>query len=216
MMTVRVDLSFEQNDPLLKFPTQRELRQEHERQRLMHVKYFEDQMRVLKDRQAQELLTVPYETGSGIQHLAVSAPTTPPRLITQLSDDSIPVTKANKRKSVTYAPTVNVSPDLVPNPTGFTRAAGAKSMPASRRTSASEHDEDLAVHIQGLSLAGGHSTAPSPGPGGIPASAMYRGNGRYSDEQYASTYNAGMMLDEQLDKEMHSEGFSPPEVSLCL
>jgi len=180
-------------------------------------------MRVLKERQAQELLTLPYEAGSGLQHLAVSAPTTPPRLNAQLSDDNVPLsrqnrpfldggslTKADKRKSVTYAPTVNLSPDLATNPTGhnFTRAAGAKSMPASRRTSASEHDEDLAVHIQGLSLAGGHSNSASPAPAPAPAppSAMYRGNGgRYNDEQYASIYNAGMMLDEQLDKEMHSE-----------
>jgi hypothetical protein len=106
---------------------------------------------------------------------------------------------------------VNLSPDLATHPTGlnFTRAAGAKSMPASRRTSASEHDEDLAVHIQGLSLAGGHSITASPAPPGpVPPPAMYRGNGRYSDEQYASVYNAGMMLDEQLDKEMHSECLS--------
>ena len=179
-------------------------------------------MRVLKERQAQELLTLPYETGTGLQHIAVSAPTTPPRLNAQLSDDNIPasrqsrpfldgesLTRADKRKSVTYAPTVNLSPDLATNPSGlsFTRAAGAKSMPASRRTSASEHDEDLAVHIQGLSLVGGHSPAASPAPasGPVPPSTMYKGNGRYTDEQYASIYNAGMMLDEQLDKEMHSE-----------
>jgi hypothetical protein len=197
------------------------LKQEHERQRLIHVKYFEDQMRALREKQAQELLHLPYETGTGLQHLAVSAPTTPPRLNAQLSEDNIPsrqirpfldgesLTKADKRKSVTYAPTVNLSPDLANNPAGinYTRAAGAKSMPASRRTSASEHDEDLAGHIQGLSLAGGHSTTASPGPGPVATAALYRGNGRYSDEQYASVYNAGMMLDEQLDKEMHSESF---------
>jgi hypothetical protein len=177
-------------------------------------------MRALRERQAQELLHLPYEAGPGLQHLAVSAPTTPPRLSAQLGDDKIPntrlirpfldgepLTKADKRKSVTYAPTVNLSPDLATNPTGvsFSRAAGAKSMPASRRTSASEHDEDLAVHIQGLSLAGGHSSTASPAPGPVPAPGMYRRNGPYSDEQYASIYNAGMMLDEQLDKEMHSE-----------
>ena len=181
-------------------------------------------MRALRERQAQELLNLPYEAGTGLQHLAVSAPTTPPRLNTQLTEDNIlnsrqvrpfrdgeHLTKADKRKSVTYAPTVNLSPDLAVNPTGinFTRAAGAKSMPASRRTSASEHDEDLAVHIQGLSLAGGHSMAASPASGPTPAPVLYRGNGRYTDEQYASIYNAGMMLDEQLDKEMHSKYFGP-------
>jgi len=42
---------------------------------------------------------------------------------------------------------------------------GAKSMPASRRTSASEHDEELAGHLQGLSLAGDRSNRISPAPG---------------------------------------------------
>lgn len=78
-------------------------------------------------------------------------------------------------------------------------------MPASRRTSASSHDEDLAIHIQGLSLAGDRSTRASPIPGPV-----LRGNGRYGVDEgarYASTYNAGMMLDEQLDQEMHSMFF---------
>lgn len=38
-------------------------------------------MRALEHQQAQELLSIPYDSnGNGIQHLAVSAPTTPPRL----------------------------------------------------------------------------------------------------------------------------------------
>lgn len=81
-------------------------------------------------------------------------------------------------------------------------------MPASRRTSASSHDEELAVHIQGLSLAGDRPTRASPAPAPVSASVLLRGNGRYGDDEgarYASTYNAGMMLDEQLDQEMHSE-----------
>jgi hypothetical protein len=128
----------------------------------MNVEYFEDQMRALRETQAQELLNLSYEDGTGPQHLAVSAPTTPPRLNTQLTEDNILNSrpfrrdgehlKADKRKSVTYAPTVNLSPELAVNPTGinFTRAAG---------------------------------------------------------EQYASIYNAGMMLDERLDKEMRSKCF---------
>jgi len=121
---------------------------------------------------------------------------------------------ADKRKSVTYAPSVNasLSPDL-PNGPGmnghsFARPAGAKSMPASRRTSASSHDEELAIQIQGLSLANDRSTRASPIPTPVSASALLRGNGRYGDDEgarYASTYNAGMMLDEQLDQEMHSK-----------
>jgi len=210
-------------------------RLEHERQRLLQRKHFEDQMRALEQQQAQELLSIPYDPNAngGVQHLAVSAPTTPPRLNSQLSEGHIPNNRqlrsqfdaeilskavgtatADKRKSVTYAPSVNLSPDLATGPGAnghsFSRPAGAKSMPASRRTSASEHDEELAAHLQGLSMAGDRSSRASPVPGQISASILLRGNGRYPEDQgalYASTYNAGMMLDEQLDQEMHSECF---------
>lgn len=59
---------------------------EHERQRLIQRKLFEDQMRVLEQKQAQELLSIPFEPNgaSGVQHLAASAPTTPPRNNVQL------------------------------------------------------------------------------------------------------------------------------------
>jgi hypothetical protein len=208
-------------------------RLEHERQRALQRKLFEDQMRALEEQQAQELLTIPFDAAGngGVQHLAVSAPTTPPRVSAMLagevygagrngrvqhSVDAESLSKAvgtvaDKRKSVTYAPTVNLSPDLTSAPMGnghaFPRSAGAKSMPASRRTSASEHDEELASHLQGLSLAGERSTRASPGPGPASASILLRSNSRYNDDEgarYASTYNAGMMLDEQLDQEMHS------------
>jgi hypothetical protein len=158
-------------------------------------------------------------------HLAVSAPTTPPRVNAVLNGephqasqrrsqhfDAETLSKAvgsavsDKRKSVTYAPSVNLSPDLntgsVAHNNSFSRAAGAKSMPASRRTSASEHDEELAGHLQGLSMAGERN---SPGP--VPVTASILTRGRYADDEgarYASTYNPGMMLDEQLDQEMHS------------
>ncbi|KAG6857647.1 hypothetical protein H0H87_010216 [Tephrocybe sp. NHM501043] len=207
-------------------------RLEHERQRLLQRKIFEDQMRALEQQQAQELLSIPYDpNGNGMQHLAVSAPTTPPRVSAILNGEAhvngrlgrghLPVdaeslsravgSAADKRKSVTYAPSVNLSPDMPTsahaNGQSFTRPAGAKSMPASRRTSASSHDEELAGHLQGLSMAGDRSNRASPIPTPVSASILMRGNSRYSDEQaarYASTYNAGMMLDEQLDQEMHS------------
>ncbi|KAF5356163.1 hypothetical protein D9756_003987 [Leucocoprinus leucothites] len=208
-------------------------RLEHERQRTLQRKLFEDQMRALEEQQAQELLSIPFDAGSngGMQHLAVSAPTTPPRVSAMLAGEvygtgrngRVPHsvdpeslskavgTVADKRKSVTYAPTVNLSPDLATAPVGnghgYPRSAGAKSMPASRRTSASEHDEELASHLQGLSLAGERSTRASPGPGPASASILLRSNSRYNDDEgarYASTYNAGMMLDEQLDQEMHN------------
>jgi hypothetical protein len=199
-------------------------RLEHERQRALQRKFFEDQMKVLEHQQAQELLTIPYDPslmGSG-QHIALSAPTTPPGGNKKLSDmrpigsqgDSF--TKAfgaasDKRKSVTYAPTVNLSPDLATNSGAnghFARSAGAKSMPASRRTSASEHDEDIAAHLQGLSLLGDRSNRASPIPSAVTSSILVRGGSRLGDSEgarYASTYNAGLMLDEQLDQEMHSE-----------
>jgi hypothetical protein len=205
-------------------------RLEHERQRLLQRKIFEDQMRALEQQQAQELLSLPYDANApsangGMGHLAVSAPTTPPRVNAVLNGephqapqrrsqhfDAETLSKAvgsavsDKRKSVTYAPSVNLSPDLntgsVAHNNSFSRAAGAKSMPASRRTSASEHDEELAGHLQGLSMAGERN---SPGP--VPVTASILTRGRYADDEgarYASTYNPGMMLDEQLDQEMHS------------
>lgn len=209
---------------------------EHERQRAIQRRLFEDQMRVLEEQQAQELLTIPFDAGGhgSMQHLAASAPTTPPRVNTILAGDMYAVghngrmqhsvdaeslsravgTVADKRKSVTYAPTVNLSPDLATAPIGnghgFQRPAGAKSMPASRRTSASSHDEELASHLHGLSLAGERSSRASPAPGPASASVLLRGNLRYNGDEaarYASTYNAGMMLDEQLDQEMHSTFF---------
>jgi hypothetical protein len=186
-------------------------------------------MRALEQQQAQELLSLPYDPNSngGMQHLAVSAPTTPPRVNAVLNGEPHPAAQrrsqhfdaetlskavgtavSDKRKSVTYAPSVNLSPDLntggAANNSSFSRAAGAKSMPASRRTSASEHDEELAGHLQGLSMAGERA---SPGPVPVSASILTRGSSRYADDEgarYASTYNAGMMLDEQLDQEMHS------------
>ncbi|KAI0735686.1 ARM repeat-containing protein [Earliella scabrosa] len=191
-------------------------RMEHERQRAFQRKMFEDQMRALEQQQARELLSIPLES----QHLAVSAPTTPPRVNAILSDDHSPtyrsslsntvdvdvlskaVGNADKRKSVTYAPSVNHSPELPSGNQSFARPGGAKSMPASRRTSASEHDEELAGHLQGLSLAGERAGISTPS-GAIPQSILRSNSGRFTHD-YANVYNAGMMLDEQLDQEMHN------------
>ncbi|TFK76682.1 ARM repeat-containing protein [Pluteus cervinus] len=193
---------------------------EHERQRVLQRKLFEDQMRALEQQQARELLHL-----EPVQHIAASAPTTPPRVNAVLNGEihsnlrhsrilvdpetlsRVVGTAADKRKSVTYAPSVNLSPDLSAPSKGFSRAAGAKSMPASRRTSASSHDEEIASHLQNLSLIGERSNRASPIPGPISASIMLRSGSRFNDDEgarYASTYNAGMMLDEQLDQEMHN------------
>jgi hypothetical protein len=205
-------------------------RLEHERQRALHRKMFEEQMRALEQQQQQELLSIPVDSnGNSIQHMAASAPTTPPRVNALLSGgpDASPTLRtsfarmgldtdvlsravgsvSDKRKSVTYAP-VTRSPEIPPSNThgnnglgqGYGRA-GAKSLPASRRTSASSHDEELAGHLQGLSIA--KETFPSAANQVPPQK-----NGVAHDEdgvRFGSTYNAGMMLDEQLDEEMNSE-----------
>lgn len=189
-------------------------------------------MRALEQQQAQELLSLPaaeslLSGGSSLQHLAASAPTTPPRVTAMLNGDISPLigssnfrsstldvdslSKAvgtavsDKRKSVTYASSVNRSPDLQAPSTGQAYGRGAKSMPASRRTSASEHDEDLAGHLQGLSLVGEQNRS-SPHPEQRPVSRPVSGN--FSAEhviRHNHAVNAGIMLDEQLDMEMHSE-----------
>lgn len=191
-------------------------------------------MRALEQQQAQELLSIPYDPTSSA-HLAVSAPTTPPRVNAVLNGDNLVRTAlshssldaeslskavgsavADKRKSVTYAPSVHRSPELGSGhgTNGhYGRPAGAKSMPASRRTSASSHDEELAGHLQGLSLAGERPSRATPSPGAL----AHLTRGRYSDEERSrGQYNVGMMLDEQLDQEMHSKSSCSHISSLCL
>jgi hypothetical protein len=193
---------------------------------------FEEQMRALEQQQAQELLNIPVEgNGNGLQHMAASAPTTPPRVnallpggpeisptlrtgFTRMALDTDVLSRAvgsasDKRKSVAYAP-VTPSPEIPPNNShgnnglgqGYGRA-GAKSMPASRRTSASSHDDELAGHLQGLSITGEpFSSAASQNP----APRHKSGDAHEEDGlRFGNAYNAGMMLDEQLDEEMNSE-----------
>lgn len=204
---------------------------EHERQRALHRKLFEEQMRMLEHQQAQELLTIPVEgNGNGLQHMAASAPTTPPRVnallpggpeisptlrtgIARMGLDTDVLSRAvgsvaDKRKSVTYAPATR-SPEMPPNtPHGNNGSgqsygrAGAKSMPASRRTSASSHDEELAGHLQGLAIAR-ESFLPAANQDYV--SLPKNGRAHEEDGLRYGTYNAGMMLDEQLDEEMHSK-----------
>lgn len=192
---------------------------------------FEEQMRALEQQQAQELLNIPVDSnGNGLQHMAASAPTTPPRVnallpggpeisptirtsFTRMGLDTDVLSRAvgsvaDKRKSVAYAPTTR-SPELPPNnphsnngsSQGYGRP-GAKSMPASRRTSASSHDEELAGHLQGLSMAG--ETRP-PAASKDQISLQKNVGVREEDGMHYGTYNAGMMLDEQLDEEMNSK-----------
>ena len=180
-------------------------------------------MRALEQQQAQELLTI--DSGAGLQHLAASAPTTPPRINAVLSHELSPGlgntfpsssvdaeilskavgTAADKRKSVTYAPSVNRSPEtLSAAPQAFARPGGAKSMPASRRTSASENDEDLAGHLENLTLAGERGALA--GTQTTAQTVLRSAGARFSAGEGLGAFglSAGMMLDEQLDQEMHS------------
>lgn len=180
-------------------------------------------MRVLEQQQAQELLSIPYDPVG----LAVSAPTTPPRvnavlhgdnlIKSALSHSSVDVdvlskavgsAVADKRKSVTYAPSVDLSPELGSGHgmNGQYNRAGAKSMPASRRTSTSSRDDELVDHFRVMALSGERPNRATPSPGAVAQSIMARG--RYNEDDHArpgQQYNVGMMLDEQLDQEMHSE-----------
>jgi len=66
-------------------------------------------------------------------------------------------------------------------------------------TSTNEHNEELA---------GERSTIASPAPGNTPHSILTKGGSRYGEDEalhYGNASNAGMMLDAQLDEEMHSK-----------
>lgn len=78
-------------------------------------------------------------------------------------------------------------------------------MPASRRTSASSHDDELVEQIRGMALSGEKPSRATPSPGAAAQSVLTRA--RVNEEDYGHSsqqYNIGMMLDEQLDQEMHS------------
>lgn len=198
---------------------------EHERQRVIQRKMFEEQMRALEQQQQQELLNIPVDS-SAFQQFAASAPTTPPRVNAILAggersprvvgrghtfDSHIlaaPATAGvDKRKSVTYAPMTEefLTLEATVNGSAYARA-GAKSMPASRRTSASEHDEELANQLQGLSVNEGSSplTRASPQSGFVNGMAYGGHNGGMRFSANGNGYNAGMLLDEQIEQEMQS------------
>ncbi len=205
---------------------------EHDRQRLLQRKLFEDQMRTLAHKQAQErqeLLIIPADGNAGNSHPRyISAPTTPPlggEVSPHVMDAtllSVAVGKAEKRKSVTYAPVSSdyeapvpmglsggVAPPLSNRQMPFRSTGFAKSMPASRRTSRSSQDDDLADHLRGLSVADNGFDSPLlSGPQSI---AMFNGRDSLENDGMhfvvngnGNGYNAGMLLDQQLDKEMNS------------
>jgi hypothetical protein len=194
---------------------------EHERQRVLHYQAFEQQMLFLKQRQEEELLNIPAD--SALQHVAVSAPTTPPRLNASLLpergtvpggviDDRGGFQIAEKRKSVAYSPSVVQQTDMITESivkVPLVRNAGAKSMPGSRRPSTGSQDgEEMNIMLDGLSL---HERAPGSArfaPSNATSQAAKRLSidppRNYGDVAFASSLSAGHMLDQQLDREMQS------------
>ncbi|KAF8547755.1 ARM repeat-containing protein [Imleria badia] len=156
---------------------------EHERQHIIQQKLFEEQI------------------------LAVSAPTTPPRVNTALHGDNNFIKSAlshssvdaevlfkavgsvvsDKRKSVAYAPSVDLSPELGSAVNGQYNRVGAKSMPASHRTFTNSHDKELVEHFRGMALSGERPNRATPSPGPVTQSMMV--SGRCNKDNHARPVN---------------------------
>ena len=186
-------------------------------------------MRLLEQQQAieeRELLLVPPGEAlvTGLQHMALSAPTTPPRapsvgpldvnsfsgIFDVAAVNSHPrLSNADKRKSVTYA-SPEVMDGVSPGNYGL-RTAGAKSMPGSRRGSSGSKDGEDLLTLQALRL---HDQAirkvSSPKPILRQTRTSIYGESALSsgDGHGLGHYNAAFVLDDELDKEMHSAFFS--------
>lgn len=204
-------------------------RLEHERLREIHRKQFEEQMRMLEQQHLKEeidLLGVPVD----LHQIAVSAPTTPPRVMSTVHGDqsgkeqlfdtqasqfssqqgnytqngaqypmSVASQTVDKRKSVTYGPGLenNDRNGVLHNNQGY---AGAKSMPTSRRGSPGSRDGDdiLVQSLHGLSI-NDNSAANNK-----PMLRQTKTTGRFGDMgDYQGGYNAGLMLDDELDQDIN-------------
>lgn len=204
---------------------------EHERLRLLQRQKFEEQMRLMEEQHAQEeseLLNIPSE----MRHLAVSAPTTPPRVANILQAEHFDVnqvfdhqashlipqfrpgnngvvfatggqgTVSDKRSSVNYGPTPD-SNDRASNHHSGQGYVGAKSMPASRRGSSDSRDADdiLVQNMQSLAV------YDTNGPQSKPPLRQSKTTARFGEAEYPVSYNAGLMLDDELDKDINRMSF---------
>ena len=136
------------------------------------------------------------EHPAGVRFSAYQAP-----MDVEVLSKAVSSAVSDKRKSVVYAPSANHSPELV----GFeqfqpccwgTRWPLARSFSCWRWIQLS------------FSL-----------PVNPPHSILTKGSSRYSEDQaYGNAFNAGMMLDEQLDQEMHSAHclMSCPSILTCI
>ncbi|KDQ17685.1 hypothetical protein BOTBODRAFT_105442 [Botryobasidium botryosum FD-172 SS1] len=204
-------------------------RLEHERQRNLQRKMFEEQMRMLEQQQLQEeraLLKAETPGASPVnglsnlhQHIAMSAPTTPPHNPVTLQGDMMHMNGSHvlgadslrpaslliaKRKSVQYASSLTPSPEsastvsnVIGNHGSHNHAAGAKSMPASRRASAGSKDGE---EVDTLALRNMSLNDPS---GGRNQNLLQ--NRLNGDNQYNPAYSAALLFDEDLDNEMQSK-----------
>lgn len=179
-------------------------------------------MRALELQQRQEeqaLLTPSSEISQGQQHIALSAPTTPPRGSAPLANGDASLSGGGtsgvsflyhqavtngipdeyKRYSASYGPVVLQSSDspagLVPG--SHNHAAGAKSMPGSRRGSSGSSDaaQDLSASLNLASLSI-QDKLPSRSNGVHPL--------RSATNPEALKVNAASLFDEALDNEMSS------------
>jgi hypothetical protein len=199
---------------------------EHERLRQIHRHKFEEQMRLLEQQHAKEeseLLALP----SDMRHIAVSAPTTPPRIPMQgdylegvhpmlepHASHLSPLYRGGTNNGVTFATGVQQanakrmsgnygssgeSNDQASNLHSAVGYVGAKSMPASRRGSSDSRDGDdiLVQSMQGLAV------NEANGPHSKPPLRQARTADRFGEGGYHGAYNAGLMLDDELDKDIN-------------
>ncbi|EJD53333.1 hypothetical protein AURDEDRAFT_157907 [Auricularia subglabra TFB-10046 SS5] len=124
---------------------------EHERQKQLHCKNFEEQTRMLEAKHALEERLL--HTANVANDACIALRRLGPDAATPRARPAQPLL-ASKRKSGTYAP--SLIQDAAPaygsslHPHSFARAVGAKSMPASRRTSASS--QELERELSDLTL----------------------------------------------------------------
>ena len=179
-------------------------------------------MRALELQQQQEeraLLTPSSENPQGQQHIALSAPTTPPRGPAGLANGDVPLSSGgtsglsflhhqavtngipDEYKRHSYA---SVAPQASDYPTGLVpgshnHAAGAKSMPGSRRGSSGSSDvaQDLSASLNLASLSI-QDKLPSR-PNGVHLHPL-----RSATNPEVLKANAASLFDEDLDNEMSS------------
>ena len=175
-------------------------------------------MRALEAKQAEEekalLLTPLASLSDGLnEHIALSAPTTPPRNSFGLSDSSSTGGVSSLHHQVVtnglldYSKRSSVNYSLAPNPESVSpgshnHTAGAKSMPGSRRGSSGSHDNGVhdmttSLNLSSLSLKDSEYTDGSSQP-------QSRVPHRSQTGPVTSNLSAASLFDQDLDNEITS------------